>query len=81
MTKSLDIELAPKGLRVNCVTLGFVRTEMGEQVKINFDKNYIKLLHPLGWGKTEYIASAIASLLSDMLTGATLSVDGGFTAQ
>lgn len=87
MTKSLAIELAPKGLRVNCVAPGFVKTEMAEGINSNFDENYdnyIKSLHPLGWGKPEYIASAIAFLLSDMstwITGATLSVDGGFTAQ
>ncbi len=86
MTRSLALELAPQGIRVNCVAPGQVETEMAEQQKQTltaeqFDR--IKALHPLGLGRPEDVASAIAFLLADTsrwITGSTLTVDGGYTA-
>lgn len=87
ITKSLAIELASKGIRVNCVAPGFVKTKMMDSVSESFDDSYInnlESLHPLGLGEADSIAEPIAFLLSDSarwITGAILSVDGGFTAQ
>lgn len=87
ITKSLAIELAPKGVRVNCVAPGFIQTKMGESINHFFDAehdDYIKSLHPLGLGKTEDIANTIIFLLSDKakwITGSIINVDGGFCAQ
>jgi NAD(P)-dependent dehydrogenase (short-subunit alcohol dehydrogenase family) len=87
ITKSLAMELAAKGIRVNCIAPGFVKTEMGNQINHNFDEAYgehIERLHPLGWGTPDDIAAGIAYLFSDMskwITGIILSIDGGFTAQ
>lgn len=87
MTRSLAIELSSRGVRVNCIAPGFVRSEMAELVNKNFDPSYeqhIEHLHPLGWGKPEDIAAGVAYLLSDMslwVTGSIISIDGGFTAQ
>lgn len=87
LTKALAMEYAPKGIRFNCVAPGFVKTEMLGSVSGSFDSNYVnnlEALHPLGLGEPNAIAEPIAFLLSDSarwITGAILSVDGGFTAQ
>ncbi len=87
ITKALAIELAPKGIRVNCVAPGFVKTNMMDDVGGSFDDSYVKTLeslHPLGLGDANAIADPIIFLLSDAarwITGTVLSVDGGFTAK
>jgi NAD(P)-dependent dehydrogenase (short-subunit alcohol dehydrogenase family) len=87
ITKSLAIELAPKKIRVNCVAPGFVKTKMLDEVSTSFDQDYYKTinqLHPLGIGEADDVANVIAFLVSDMskwITGAIISVDGGYTAQ
>jgi NAD(P)-dependent dehydrogenase (short-subunit alcohol dehydrogenase family) len=87
ITKSLSIELASKRVRVNCIAPGFVKTQMTENAKGMFNDDYWNLLekmHPLGLGEPEDVAHAIIFLLSDAakwITGAIISIDGGFTAQ
>lgn len=87
LTKALAIEYAATGIRFNCVAPGFVKTEMLEQGSSAFDEDYTKsleALHPLGLGNSKDISEPIAFLLSDAarwITGAVLSVDGGFTAR
>lgn len=87
ITKSLSIELAQKGIRVNCIAPGFVKTRMMNDNVDSFDESYLsnlEKLHPMGMGDSESIAEPIAFMLSDAsrwITGAVLSVDGGFTAQ
>lgn len=87
ITKSLAMELAGSGIRVNCVAPGFIKTPMAKKVDGMMDDNYderLNSLHPMGLGQPEDIANAIVFLFSDMskwVTGTVLSVDGGFTAQ
>jgi len=87
ITKALAIELAPKGIRINCVAPGFVKTSMMDTVSNSLNESYIKTLeslHPMGLGEARAVAEPIAFLLSDAarwITGTVLSVDGGFTAQ
>lgn len=87
VTKALAIELAPRKIRVNCIAPGFVKSPMMDNVSTSFSNEYIsnlESLHPLGLGEPEDIAKAVLFLLSDMscwMTGAIMSVDGGFTAQ
>ncbi|WP_052259364.1 SDR family NAD(P)-dependent oxidoreductase [Flavobacterium sp. KMS] len=87
ITKSLAIELAPKGIRVNCIAPGFVKTNMLDSISGSFNSEYDELinkLHPLGLGNAEDVADSIAFLVSDMakwITGSIINVDGGFTAQ
>jgi NAD(P)-dependent dehydrogenase (short-subunit alcohol dehydrogenase family) len=87
ITKSLSIELACKGIRVNCVAPGFVETKMMNLTNSSFAVDHndlIAKMHPLGLGQPEDVAYSIAFLLSDAsrwITGTILNVDGGFTSQ
>lgn len=87
ITKSLAIELSVKGIRVNCIAPGFIKTPMLEAVSDSFQTEYyekLTQLHPLGLGEANDIASTVIFLLSDMakwITGTIIPVDGGFTAQ
>ncbi len=87
ITKALAVEFAPKGIRVNCVVPGFVKTEMADQTSDKFDKNYeeqVERMHLLGWGSPVDVANGIVFLLSTAskwTTGAAFTIDGGFTAQ
>jgi len=87
ITKALSIELASKGIRVNCVAPGFVKTNLLPNQSELFGTGHDELinkLHPLGLGEPDDVAFSVAYLLSDAakwVTGAILNVDGGFTAQ
>ena len=86
--RSLAMELAPKGVRVNAVCPSNIKTPMYEagSVEMN-DKASLRALmakQPLGLGLPEQVASAVAFLLSDaasFITGVNLPVDGGYLAQ
>lgn len=87
LTKALAMELAQKGIRVNCIAPGFIKTPMMTDVSESFDKDYyerLNNLHPMGLGDADDIANGILFLLSDMsrwVTGSIINIDGGFTAQ
>ena len=86
--KSAALELAKTGIRINCIAPAMVETEgtakIGEHVSaeaIEADKkNY-----PLGrYGTPADIAGCCLFLLSgagSWITGTTITIDGGFTAQ
>ncbi len=59
--QSIARELAPSGLRVNCVSPSLIATDMATDIARDFaDGKY-----PMGIGKPEYVANVIAFLLSD----------------
>ncbi len=80
MTKSFAQEAAPRGIRYNVVTPGFIATEMTEVLKPEIKEGFIAKI-PLGrFGEPKEVAEAIAFLLSDhasYVTGETLKVNGG----
>jgi NAD(P)-dependent dehydrogenase (short-subunit alcohol dehydrogenase family) len=86
-TKSLALELSRLDIRINCVAPGLVNTDMLSEFRKKLSKDqyeHIVSLHPLGLGQPRDVANAIAFLLADTsrwITGTTLVVDGGYTAQ
>lgn len=87
LTPSLAIELAPRKVRVNCVSPSFVRTPMlgdMERFWTEQQRAEVERLHPLGIGEPEDVAHCIAFLLGPCgrwITGTVLVVDGGYLAQ
>ncbi len=87
LTKSVALEYAKVGVRINAVSPGAVETDLLERVfKDNPQvREQVMAMHPIGRaGKPEEIASAVVWLCSDgasFVTGQTLALDGGFTSQ
>jgi len=85
--RAAAMELAAEGIRLNCVAPGFVATEMAEALSDKLTPEQfgaIRRMHPLGIGNPRDVANAIAFLLAESsrwITGTTLVVDGGYTAQ
>jgi 3-oxoacyl-[acyl-carrier protein] reductase len=81
MTKSLAIELAPRGIRVNAVAPGIIETEMTHRIR-TFGEAEISGQIPLKrYGKPEDVARAVRFLASpdaSYITGQIVGVTGGF---
>ena len=79
--------MAAEGIRVNSIAPGYVKTKMAEQFQRALSEEQLRrleLLHPLGVGTPRDVANAVAFLLADTgrwITGTTLVIDGGYTAQ
>ncbi len=80
MTKSFAKEGGSKKIRFNCVTPGFIQSDMTNKLKEEIQQSYIANI-PLGcFGSGEEVAGAVAFLLSDYanyITGEVLKVNGG----
>jgi NAD(P)-dependent dehydrogenase (short-subunit alcohol dehydrogenase family) len=83
MTRALAVELAPEGIRVNCIAPGFIITDMssGALEKDAPRKQKVVSRTPLGrLGTPDEVAEAAFFLVSDaasFITGVVLPVDGG----
>jgi NAD(P)-dependent dehydrogenase (short-subunit alcohol dehydrogenase family) len=78
VTKSLAIEYATQGIRVNTVALGVIRTPMHPDETHDF----LAALHPVGrLGEIDEVVDAIMYLeQAGFVTGEILHVDGGQSA-
>ena len=86
MTKAMAVELAPHGIRVNSVAPTFIDTPMVRPMLDDPEfERYVLDRIPMGHvGRVEDVASAVAYLASSasaLVTGHSLRVDGGWTAQ
>lgn len=84
LSKSMAIDWAPKGVRVNCVAPAYVETDLTSGL-VDHPVLAAKITGrtPMGrFGKTDEIAGAVVFLASDAstyLTGESIAVDGGWT--
>ncbi|MEA2325860.1 MAG: hypothetical protein QOE68_819 [Thermoanaerobaculia bacterium] len=83
----LALELAPRGIRCNCIAPAMVETPMASQTESAVSPetmNEHRKLYPLGFGQPGDVASAAVFLLADSgrwITGTTLVLDGGYSCQ
>ncbi len=84
-TRTLAVDSARKGIRVNCLCPGFIETDMTRGLREDPEMlAKLKELHPMGrLGTPDEVANVALYLASDeskYVTGTALTVDGGYTA-
>ena len=85
LTRSVALEFAAKGVRVNAVCPAIIETEMTERFRVNNEvRARLIALHPIDrFGQSEEVAAAVLYLCSPgaaFITGVALPVDGGVLA-
>ena len=86
LSKAMAVELAPAGIRVNCIAPTFVKTPLTESFFADpAFAAFVDRMIPMGELATpDHIAAAVVYLASPaaaMITGHSLVIDGGWTAQ
>ena len=80
MSKSFALEYGKKNININCVSPGFIKTEMTDKIDQNY-KEILKSRIPLDrFGEPKEVANTVLFLcsnLSDYITGETIHVNGG----
>lgn len=82
LTKSLAVEWAKYGIRVNSISPGYIRTEMTGNVRQDWQDYWVSTIPFKRMGTPEELAGAVIYLLSDASTytsGHDLIIDGCFT--
>ena len=80
MSKTLAIEYAKKNININCISPGFIKTNMTENIDPKYKDLIISKIPSARLGEPEDVANAVlflASDLSDYINGETLHVNGG----
>lgn len=82
LTKTMALELAEHGIRVNCVSPGFIDTTITAEggASADFAREYHRKIPLRRLGRPEEVASVFAFLASDdasFITGESVVVDGG----
>ena len=79
-SKSLAIEYAKKNINVNCVSPGFIKTEMTDKISEDFKNALISKIPSGNLGTGEDVSNCVAFLASEMadyINGETIHVNGG----
>ncbi len=80
MSKALAIEVAKRGITVNCIAPGYIETPMTDKIKQNQSDSILSAI-PMGrFGKPNDIANCVGFLCSDdssYITGQTIHINGG----
>ena len=79
-TKSLAIEYAKKNININCISPGFIKTDMTDKISEEFKKNLISKIPSGNLGTGEDVSNCVAFLAAEManyINGETIHVNGG----
>ena len=79
-TKTLAIEYAKKNINVNCVSPGFIKTDMTDKINEDFKNILISKIPSGELGSGEDVSNCVVFLASDMakyINGETIHVNGG----
>ena len=79
-SKSLSLEYAKKNININCVSPGFIETQMTAKIDPKFKELIISKIPSNRLGSPEDVANVVAFLSSDLanyITGETIHVNGG----
>ena len=79
-SKSLALEYAKKNINVNCVSPGFIKTDMTDKINEDFKKVLLSKIPAGSLGSGEDVSNCVAFLASDLanyINGETLHVNGG----
>ena len=80
MSKSLAIEYANKNINVNCISPGFIKTAMTDNIDEKFKETIIAKIPSARLGEPDDIANAVVFLCSNQanyINGETLHINGG----
>ena len=80
MSKSLAIEYAKKNININCISPGFIKTAMTDNIDEKFKEVIISKIPSARLGEPDDIANAVLFLSSDQsdyINGETMHVNGG----
>ena len=80
MSKSLAIEYAKKNININCISPGFIKTEMTDKIDEKFKEAITSKIPSFRLGEPEDVANAVLFLASDQsnyINGETIHVNGG----
>ena len=80
MSKSLALEYGKKNIKINCISPGFIKSDMTDKISENY-KDILKEKIPLArFGVPNDVANAViflSSSMADYITGETIHVNGG----
>ncbi|MDC0545096.1 3-oxoacyl-ACP reductase FabG [Pelagibacteraceae bacterium] len=79
-SKSLAIEYAKKNININCISPGFIKTDMTDKISEEFKKILISKIPSGNLGSGEDVSNCVVFLASDMsnyINGETIHVNGG----
>ena len=80
MSKSLALEYGKKNIKVNCISPGFISSEMTDKLNDEYKKSLKSKISLERFGEAEDVANTVVFLcsdLSDYITGETIHVNGG----
>ena len=80
MSKSLSIEYAKKNININCISPGFIKTAMTDNIDEKFKEVIVSKIPSARLGEPDDIANAVLFLStdqSDYINGETIHVNGG----
>ena len=79
-SKSMALEHAKKNININCVSPGFIKTDMTDKINEEFKKVLISKIPSGNLGTGEDVSNCVAFLASDLssyINGETIHVNGG----